>query len=621
MATAENIAIERRVRVLERAIGGRALVYVRTTIVVYEREPEPDYLTFEEIKTAAQAGPRVREVRRIPDLELLIDPVRRTRRLRHKLSLAGQQAFDRIKVDPRVKLIDIEIPCHEKQVGAILSDAPIVGALGSNRSGKTRMILWWLLRRVLLRGGPPAPDGTPRAFWFVGPRWSQVIENGLWGIAGPNAMGGGLWPDELFVELRKQTKTSKEPQLTLIDGSVILFKHAHHTGQRAGGNLKSANVVDAVVDELGEIQDDANWFQVLTRVSQQAGHVGTASTRVRGHWMGEALIDRAKDDSSIDLREFTIWDNPWYSEAMIWSLIVGLRKAFSAEDLERHVLPLPKCEQWAAARDLVTDPRVLREDFGVETETSIRLWPEWRDSMIYAGTATRHPTIDVWRDKPVRLLNITREVMAQKWPRATQEGRSAAVFAGLDFNVRGHAVLLELFGEGTTPAAALANRDSWTVLVVDEVQVDGTTLELAKQLKLQADGPCPVWYDPHTGAGHAARGSAGTTDAAILRRDGFDAAPANGTNKQGAPRPLGQIESRNVMHGLMRSGRFYVHERCRGFIEAMVKEKAKPDGRVDKRSSPNSPSDYLSGFSDSGRYALWPVFRSMFAPVRSKDNE
>lgn len=607
MATAENVALARRVARLERLLVEQSALWIRTTLVVCERDDEPEYTTTVEALRAAEDAPPVREVRRIPDLEALIDPVRRVKRLRNKLSPRGQARFDELKQRPGVRLIDIEIHCHEKQVGAILSDSPTVAGVGGNRGGKTRILDYWLLRRWLKRGHQQA------VFWWVSPTTLKLIEQGVWELAGKDGLGGGVWPDEIFAELKHCPKTKKNPQLDLIDGSVVLFQHANHSGQSAAQNLKSANVTDAVADELGAIRDGANWHQLQIRVSQTGGSVAGSTTLVRGHWSHEDIIERAKEvgPDVIDLHEMDIFDNPWMSYAQIWRLFLN-DKTLTPTQLERHVLPAE--DKRAACLALRLPARSLREHFGIETMRTMNLWVSWRDELVYSSALTRHSEIVVSRDgKPVRLQNITAQVLARKWPEQAARGHRWSAWAGVDFNVRGHAAVLELFGEGPTLEDALAAPDTWTVLISDEVQVDGTTQELGLELRDRA-GVVPVWYDPHGAPGHHARGTGTTTDAAILWQLGFPASPANGASiTSGAPMQLSQIDSRNVMHALMEAGRLRVHERCTGFVRAMSAERRKPDGRVDKRSSPDSDSDFLSGFSDSARYGIWPIFRSMFA--------
>jgi hypothetical protein len=616
MATAENIAIERRVEALESSIQNQAGLYVRVTFVVVGRGYEPDYLTLEEVLEAVEREPEVVELRRIEGPELLIDPIARTRKLRHKLSEVGKAKFDQLKAQPGVRLVDVQIRCHEGQLKAIRSKTPITAAFGGNRSGKSMVLVYWLFLRWMYRGGPPK-NGLPRIFWWVSPDTTKMIEQGVWVIAGQEGLGGGVWPDELFAQLTPCPLSKKNPTLEMVDGSIIAFKHAAHQGAQAGKNLKSANIVGAVVDELGVIKGQSNWHQVLIRVSQTGGHVATSTTRVTNHWSHKEISERAEivGPEVIDVSTFTIFENPWMSWAAIWQLFVA-DKTITPKQLETNVL---RAEDKAmACLALVTNPDSLREHFGVETSTDPKMWTEWKDEFIYHDAQILHPEIFVTgaEGQAKRLINITTPMLAghSQWGRAHQLGHRFNCWAGLDPNVRGHAVTLELFGEGRSVPEALANRASWTVLVNREIESEGSTLALANKLKSVA-GIVPIWYDPAGETGHAARGTAGSSDATILRQVGHFAAPAYGENAKGHTiTNLRQQDTRGVMHWLMANGRFRVHERCTGLIEAMNSELRLSDGsgRVNKRSNPNSHEDWLSGFSDSARYALWVLFSKEF---------
>lgn len=619
MATAENIAIERRVDMLETDLDGHQLILVRTTFVVCERAgvlvrgkvcPEPDYLTKSEVLRAARYEPAVREVRRERDLELLIDPVDQVRVLRSALPVELQSEFDDLSSQPEVKLIEVEIRCHEGQLGPIRSSAPLVAAFGGNRAGKSMILVWRLFRRWMLRGGPPGEDGKPRMFWWVGPDKTKVIEEGVWSLAGPNGTGGGVWPDALFRGLSPINLNKQNPQLQMADGSIIGFKHANHSGKQAGKNLKSAKVVDAVVDEVGAILSESNFHQVEIRVSQTGGSVGCSTTRVTNHWSHERITKRAAEAGPelLDVSFFDLFDNPWMTYARIWQLFL-VDGTLSTRQLENVVLPAD--DKREACLSVITNPKSLREHFGIETASGHLMWTEWRPSLVYSGNQARHDYIHVTGvdGKAVRLINITGDVLARNWPQQAAQGLRWDSWAATDPNKRGHAVVFELFGSGRTVPEAIANKRSWTVLVTDEVQVDGTTLKLAHKVREQA-GRIPVYYDPHGAPGHAARGTSGElTDAQVWRNVGHHTTPPNGTNAAGKPRALNSELSRTVMHMLMKAGRLLVHERCTGVIDAFTRDQRKPDGRIDKRSSPDSESDFRTGYSDSARYGIWPIMR------------
>lgn len=606
MTSAENTRFDKRVDDLEAQLLGLRLTLVRTTVVVYERQAEPDYTTWAEVNAAAQHEPAPVEVRRFADLELLIDPVTRIRKLRHMLSPEGQAEFDDIA--SRGDVIDIEISCHEKQLGVILSEAPTVAAVGGNRSGKSVAILFWLLRRWILRGGPG------RTFGWLSPSCEKRFAQGVYAIAGQKAEGGGFWPDAVMRLPKKGIPTSaKIPVIEMIDGSTIKFVH----GAGDGGHLKSENVVDYVLDELGEVDDVSVFSQCKIRVSQTGGSVAAATTLKRGHWTAEEITKRARDEGPdvVYLSEYDLFESPWMTVARILRLFVN-HKVITKRQLEDEVLP--SADIRAKVLQLAKhNAEALREHFGIETSTSRMMWPEWRDDYIYQSDKRRHSHIYVRRDgESVRLHNITREVMARKWPRQTGEGRSFAVFAGCDFNFRGHAVILELFGEGDDAEEALSKQETWTLLVAEEVYVEGTTLRLAEQLRDQA-GQTAIWYDPHGAKGHEARGTALTSDAAMLRRAGHAAAPANGKGQDGKPLRLSQLASSNLLNMLLASERLFVDSTCVGTIDALKNDLAKPDGRRDKQ--PGKESDERSGYTDSVRYAAWPVFRSIVGLAVSEE--
>ena len=616
MSVAENAALWRRVDSLEAKVNEHELVLVRTTIVVCERGEEQDYRnTVEAIAAAEVVGPNppVRELRRFVDLELLIDPVTSVRRLRHRQTSEAKRAdFDRRAAAAR--RIDVEIKCHELQLSAIVSEYPIEAVFGGNRAGKSMALGWWMFRRWMLRGGV----GT--LFWWIGPTSAKAIEFGAWLLAGREGLGdGALWPLGVFSDLRRITLAAKDAIIVMLDGSVLAFHHAHHSGKRGGDNLRSANMRDIAVDELTSIHDAKNWQQLVARVSQSGGHILTASTRGSRHWSRELIEGNAAGSGgAIHITEVDIFHNPWMAYAATWQLFLN-DKTFTAHQLD-EILALPVDDQAQASRERMTRPESLLNHLGVSVEIDDRLWREWTDDRVrlVADKLERHPEMFVTRDgSAVRLHNITAAMLGQKWP--VLGDAAPPVWAGVDFNVTGHAVLFELFGEGRTVEQALANQASWRVLVTAEVEVKGITLRLAEKIReVSRSGRTPIWCDP-TGAmsGHAARGSAGSTDVAELRQAGFLVSPCNGYSPGTAssppqPRHISRTDTLNVVHRAMVEGRLYVHSRCAGLLDAL--ENDKPT----KTSGVNSQSDIRSGFSDALRYGIFPVLKHLLTQPVSK---
>ena len=599
MPAAENIAIQRRIEALENVVTQQDLIWVRTTIVLVGRGPEPRYTNVREIIAAAERPPRPVVIERRPDLELLIDPVTQTRKLRHRLKPADQLRFDEMKSLSTTRLVDVEITCHAGQLAAILSPDPIVALWGANRAGKSIVLIWWLFRRWMLRGG------KDHVFWWVSPTMRKAIEQGAEKLFGTNARGGGMWPDALWSCKNPITKNTTAPTVHMIDGSIIAFQHAHADGD----NLKSANVTDAVIDEFAAILDPRNYFQVLARVSQQGGHVALSSTKKRDHWSTEEFESQAKD-GWISIHTLELFTNPWMTFAAIWQLFVST-KALGIGELEDKVLTreTPE-EQIEACRALVTDPDALRDHFGIETEAGQLLWAEWTGQEIVTDLRDGLWITDK-DNRPKRLIDITALWIAKHWPSAAPWDQ----WAGMDFNYFGHSVILKLYGDGPSPEAAYANRDSWHAVVTNEIDVATSTLGHAEKIK-RTVGAVPIFCDP-TGAkansGHEARGTHGSSDVAILEKAGYQIKPAT------AKGDLPFHSSANVMHVLMRDKRLRIHKSCTGTLDALKNDKASPDRKRKKTYGQNSQSDKRSGYTDAIRYGLWPAFNWLVTtPVKSE---
>lgn len=602
MPAAENIAISRRIEALENLVTDQDLIYVRTTIVLVGRAPEPRYRTIKDVVVAAERPAKPVVIERRPDLELLIDPVTRTRKLRHRLKPAAQLQFDELKNAPTTRLVDVEISCHAAQLAAIMSDDPITACWGANRAGKSIVLIWWLFRRWMLRGG------VGKLFWWVSPTMRKAVEQGVESLFGHGARGGGFWPDALFSVKNPITKTTIAPTVEMVDGSVIAFQHA----ARDGGNLKSANVTDAVIDEFAAILDPRNYFQVVARVSQQGGHIALATTKVKDHWSTEELENRASE-GWVSLHTLEIFSNPWMTYAAIWQLFIST-KALGIGELEDKVLTreTPE-EQIEACRALVTDPDALREHFGIETEAGQLLWAEWTGQEIVTSDDLRN---GLWVTDPrtngaKKLVDITHLWIAKHW----RDAIGWDTWAGMDFNFFGHSVTLKLFGAGGSAEEAFANRDSWTAVVTNEIDIAGSTLSHAEKLKRVA-GNLPIYCDP-TGArvnsGHDKRGTGGHSDAAVLEKAGYMIRPAI------AKGDLPFHSSANVMHVLMKSKRLRVHKSCTGTLDALKNDKASADRKRKKSYGQNSQSDKRSGFTDAIRYGLWPVFDWLVTnPIRTE---
>ena len=602
MTTRENVAIERRIADLEGAIGACELMLIRTTLVIVGRGEEPRYASPREAIEAADLPPLLVELERRDDLQLLLHPVTGSRVLRHELDADGRAEFDAIACSAR--LVDVEIKCHPGQVEPITSDAPTLALTGGNRSGKSRVLAWWLFRRWALRGHGAEHDEqrglvTAAIFWWVAPSQAYAYKYGVELLAGPNALGGGIWPDAVFAALPGVSEHELAPRLDLIDGSSIDFMHGHHSGASAGDNLVSANITDVAIDEAARIKAVENYQQCQARVSQTGGRVAMATTRKRGHWLRTMIDDLAPTSAgAIRVHSIDIFDNPWMSYAAIIKLL--LSDGTYTERVAARVLAADDIA--AAGREEVRTPRGRLEHLGLEENEGLLLWPRWSDEYVYPASG-KQQTLWITRDGVARkLTNITSHVLARHWQRETEQGRKHECWAGTDWNHHARAVVMQLFGEGNTLAEALANQRSWHVYVLGESASTGTTQQHAATLR-QRYGTMPVWCDPHGARGDEARGTEESTDIGEFRRAGFACWPAAGVDRDGRHVHIRKTDSHNVVHHLMHHGRLLVSDSCEGLLDALRHEEV-----TLKRSGLDSPSDLRSGYTDALKYGLWALF-------------
>ena len=611
MSTVENTSIQRRVDALADEVADVRLVFVRVTFVVCARGAERLYLTAQEVIAAAGDAPPVVELERIDGPRLLVDRLTGERWLRHTLDADGQAAFD-VEAET-AELVDVEIKGHAKQILAIRSKAPLVVARGGNRSGKTMVQAWRLFLRWVLRGHG-AFDGSEAAlFWWVAPDLTRAINNGLFLLAGPHALGGGKWPDRVFSSMTfASSKAKSAEERRMVDGSRIAFLHANTRGEQAGDNLKSVNVTDAVVDELAAVPDQRSWDQVNIRTIQTGGSVTTGTTPKPSKAWVRLVVDEEMVEAGAALEvTLAMVDNPWISFA---ALFMGFLKdrTLTKRQLELEVLPYPE-DYLGALQRTVTSKRALREHFGLELGDERKLWTDWSEDLIYSGPAispskTRR---SIWLDRDgvgVEYLNITPQILARYWARQRDHGRVFSRWLGLDFNYHARSIVLELYGEGDTVEKAIANSSSWVLFAADEVESTGTTMAHAEKVR-ERFGAMPVWCDPHGKKGDARRGTSNddndNTDVQAFRAEGFPVLPANGVDGQGRFVPLSRTDSCNVIHALMRDRRLLVHEGCVGLIDAFRNDE------TTKRSGPDSPADLRSGYADAARYGAWPIFRGI----------
>ena len=574
MSRTEDRALADRVDDLEHLILALEPLHIQTEIVVVRRhEPWASEIeTWADVERLLPVEPEVEVVETRRDLDLLIDPRTKARKLRHEV--ADVEGFDRIAA--RAKLVKITITVHEGQLEPLLCTAGIVALLGGNRGGKTRVGLWWLFRQWMLRG--------PGLYWLLAPTltkaWKRLVKD-----------FAPLIP--IGVRVGKLPKSHRSARLVvrMIDGAEI---EALHTNED-GGNLKSENVAGILFDEAAESPDVGNWQQVNSRVSQRGAAVFLPTTPKAGHWAHtEIVLQEPHAGGAIRSFELDLFSNPWLTTPRIWKLLLG-DGTLTQTELEEQILP--SRDPAATCRAIVQSPRALREHFGVWTADGIRLWSEWTD--VVAQSCTRagqamlaDRLVTPWGE----LEPITAQASSAFFDGVALE--QLRVVGGQDFNVNPQTTLLaQVFGKPEDPS-------TWVLYFADEIQTQGTVELHGERLKASWPG-LALACDPSGDIPRRIQQEGEGEEAERLRDMGFECRSCVGRGR----RLTSQKPTINLVHYLIRKRRVYVHLRCRQLLKALQTQQAKPDGRIAKRSGVNSKSDQLSAPTDAARYLAWALFR------------
>lgn len=592
MSTKENVAATRRVEALEHELRALDPVRISTVLHVYGRGPEQTCTTVADVIRHAARRPRPRLIDKVEDLDVLIDAETGQHVLRHEVGSSDFEAASR-----GVRHIRTVIPCHEVQAPLIRSSLPLTESRGGARAGKTRIALWWLYRQWLLRGhGIDEAHDEAALFWWVREDTEKLWEYAIKPIT-------QLWPRECFAG-RLPTEKSKKPKIRLLDGSCLAFRHANFSGAKAGTNLRSANVEGVVVDEKSAIHNEENWREILNRVSQTGGPIMSATTPAAGHW-SEAGDHEDDAGGTIYVTSVDRFQNPWITIPSLFSDMLKERLVTAAQMAEQI---LPAEDQVEAAKSLIVQPAARRSWLGQSVPAGLTLWREWSEDLIVHDADRVRETLDVdgWGSLPC----ITYIAVISKYLRQAVQAPSKA-WVGQDFNVNPcAAVIMQMFGRAH-------QRESWHVLVVDEVVTQGSTAAHVDNLGRRY--PRIAGFCDPSGAmpgRHQSHGPRSSTDAAEMRQAGHYVRPANGVENSKA-RHLPQKDSINVLHRLHRERRLLVHARCTGVIGAMRGMQAKSDGTIDKVSGRNSKSDQLSAFGDALRYGVFRPLRHVLVESRT----
>jgi len=584
MPRVEDRSVRDRIADVEQLTSRLEPLHVQTEILVMRRH-EPwaaaGIRTVEDIEALLSFDPVPEVIDRRRDLDLLIDPKTGARKLRHLTE--DKEGFDAIAA--QCELVRITITVHEAQLPALLSPAGVVAVLGGNRSGKTRIGLYWLIRQWMLRGQAAANDKPAAVFWLLAPTDPKAWKRLVRGLA-------PLIPAALRVGDLPRSHRSARMVITMIDGCEIEALNTYGDGD----NLKSENVHGILFDEAGACRHPGNWQQCQSRTSQTGAPVMLDTTPKPGHWAYEEIVlQEPHAGGAIQVFHLDLFHNPWMTTPRIWHLLIR-DTTLTQHELEEQVLPTP--DPAAACREIVTSPRALREHFGVWTADGIVLWSEWTPAVAAACTRAGQ---GVWINGLGELEPVTAQAAAGVTHFAGLDLEEVEVLGGQDFNVNPQTtVIVQVLGLPEDPS-------TWVLYVADEVQTQGT-IELHGE-KLTRTWPGLVMAcDPTGDIPRRKQGATDGDEAARLRDMGLHCHSCVGRGR----RMASSKPSINLLHWLMKSRRLVIHLRCKNLIKALQVQQARPDGRIAKRAGTNSPSDKASAPTDALRYIAWALFGSEY---------
>lgn len=516
-----------------------------------------------------------------PDLDLIIDRVHGVRKLRSEIE--DKEGFDRLA--QLAQQVDIPLRCHKHQLKLLLDvKHKIVAALGGNRSGKTTVGVYWLVRQWILKGGRGA------TFWWVSPQRSQTligVEKLVTGEYSDRAQPPALPLDPItgrpiLVAKWPETERSSDQRIVLLDGSSIVLQHA---SRPTGANLKGRNIRAILVDELCEVKHRPNWTVMLNRLTDSGGSIFAASTPRPGHWAKDDVVDAAKTSKDIHVASLSIRDNPWMAK----------------EEIARTI---------AVCRD---EGEVAREIDGQ--------WVSSKGGLYLHFDPRKHIRHDPSYNLPKDFNDVTAQACGSWWRGDNPYVRGLRILApqfvgGMDVNCNPMtAIICKVFGDPRHP-------EKWGLYALDEVQLHhtdtwafgnhlrGAAGEKARRgavsyanIPLALD-PTACTYDPTTPRGGYAKYS--SSAARTMAELGFDARAANLSDK-GHPYGVGRHHTTGLLQELMREDRFLINgTKCPTLMRAITEQEN--DGRGLAVKVTNTSSDRLSSPIDALAYLAWALF-------------
>jgi hypothetical protein len=487
----------------------------------------------------------------------------------------------------RATTVPIPLRCHEAQLELLLDEThKVIAAFGGNRSGKTAVAVYWIVRQWMKRGGRGA------RFWLVADERDKAMTLMEKLILGeyteqytPPALPE-IRPGVPLLATRWPTSAQvADLSIHMVDGSRFYLKHAG----KKGGNLKGKAIQAAILDEACEVDHRENWTILLARTIDSRGQVFAPTTPIAGHWMREEVAD-ATDCEHIFHKELSLYENPW----------------ISADEIQRTI------------ETIGDQATVDREIHGRWVGTGPRMWTHW--------DRAKHLHAAEWRDADDshgEFINLTPRLAPRVFRR--HKGRITKIL-GQDFN--GWPMCTSVLEVVCRPGVDQADPRNWILYVVDEI-LTGTArtpatvyshcefmVEKAHKYRALAEGEfaaLPVVCDG-TGCSYSPEyNSRSMTHKKAMEECGYSVVPPMVHPDTGKPCNPGKLDQVGLLHKLMKTGRFMVNEnRCPRTIEAIEGQQRKENGMPDKVSG--TKSDRLSGPIDAILYPAWALYSRELTP-------
>lgn len=508
------------------------------------------------------------------------------------------------EIAKRAKRVDAPIRCYDKQLPFILDRRHKIQVFfGGARGGKTSAGVEWFADAIYLLGGPGAQ------LWWVAPTREKThigVRKLVLGEKTDRSVRPVI-PREMILSHPKNWRT-QDQVIRLIDGTQIYLKY----GGRDGGNLKGDPAQRIFIDELCELDHDANFQICLDRLTDSGGQLGGATTPIAGHWAKEKIADKG-----LTYKECAVAE----AEGKTVHIIAETASAFD-NPFQDPAEVMRRVEAGGGKED----PKIRREVYGEWVGAGPTMWPDfWVKPQ--GDPRTCHLESGPWRDvHHWGLVNVGNVAARNIFPDLAEPIKD---IGGMDFNIWPMSTLV---AQVAVPQGLDQNDPAnWILFVMDEVIKRGTVHDFAHFLATKA-GAYRKLEPNHfaglkiicdaTGAQHNPPESHGLTQrastlASAMNDKGFDCRPCHYSAK-GNPVNPSKMDQVSLLHKLMRDRikhkgkvwpRLVVHsERCHKLIHGLQTQESDDKGLPLKESG--TASDRLSGPIDALLYLAWGVFAS-----------